>query len=169
MHINRFHVTELDKYMEMIALHDKSQPFPEDVAELWTTLARIYKNSNCGIKGRGTDTNEMKEIDKFHREKYKRDQEQLLRQQQMRQGTPISPDASSMIPNHRTFYDQLNQQHYAIGSQLSRHQQESPYVQHQHQHQHQQDFPMNPSQQTYHGLPTPAAFDMGWTPQPQYH
>lgn len=141
--------------MDLISRHDKSQPFPEDVAELWVTLLRIYKNSNCGIKGRGTENQQMKDIDAYCKE-----QEKFRNEQLQRQAIATSPVASSAVSEHRTFYDENIQQHYAVRS--------APAQQHSSYGQQQQPLPMHHSPAVYHGLPEPTTYNMGWSPHPQY-
>lgn len=137
------------QYMDMIAEHDQSQPFPEDVSELWGKLLVIYKNSNCGIKGRGVDDPEIKALDKRLK------QEPGARLEM----TPVSPESNTHVNEYRQYYDQQQQQHYhAVLPHPA--QQQSGYLQ----------LPVHqPQQPIYHSLPQPSSYNMSWGQGPQYH
>ncbi|CAN8095906.1 unnamed protein product [Discula destructiva] len=150
VHINRFHEPELLQYMDMIKEHDKSKPFPDDVSELWGKLLRIYKNSNCGIKGRGVDDEVTKARDKQFKEQMKACKEQA---------TPVSPVASPATHEYRNYYDHQDH-HYAVRSHAAQQtQQPSGYI---------QQLPLHQSQPIFHGLPQPTPYNMAWAPG-QYH
>lgn len=137
----------------MVEETEDPETIPQDVRNILERLLTIYKNSNRGIKGRGPDQKEDKDANK---------QLAAKREPAHQEMTPVSPDAANGVHEYRQYYDQHQQQHYQVlphpAQQVTQH---SPgYLQ----------LPMHqPQHPVYHGLPQPGAYNMGWTPGPQYH
>lgn len=154
VHIDRFHIKELDSFMEMIAERERGNAgaLTEKLQTLLDTLLRIYKNSNCGIKGRGAAPKDERD-DKSHVSKRETDPQEM---------TPVSPMSTSTVQDYRQYYDQQHQQHYhGLPYPAQQPQQQPGYLQ----------SPMQPQHSVYHGLPhAPQPYNMTWAPAPpQYH
>lgn len=163
VHIHNHHEPELKIYEEI--MNDQSKPIPEEVATLWAALLRIYKNSNCGIKGRGVEDPKMKELDKIYKENLQRRSNSEKAQQA--QIMPLSPEVSPMAGDD--YQSQLRLLDYQNKQRLYEARLYDGRQEQHHPSEYMQHLPVQQSQPIFHGLPTPTPYtnmNMGWSSAP---